>query len=188
MLSPGGGRAAPGGVWLYTPAGLSRIEPPVKPLRTIGCTVSSFQGGLGGAIPALLSTGCKEELGAPERSQRQEGTAGSQPLLVSQQTIPRTNRAVPVPPPPGHDGWMDGALWLGMSCSHGLQGDGCKPTSGSCSAEPKPDACAGLVGTSALGWGREQGTAAVSADLTLCSLAGTVGSSHCARPGGSGGQ
>lgn len=61
------------GVWLYTPAGLSLTKPPLKSLRTIRCTVSSFQGGLSGAHAALLCAGCREELGAPEPLAEVEG-------------------------------------------------------------------------------------------------------------------
>lgn len=147
MLSPRGGRAAPGRVWLYTPAGLPRIEPPVKPLHTTGCTVSSFQGGLGSVHPTLLCAGCWEELGAPEllaearRDGRVIATAGE--LTNDSTDQPWCSCATPSPVR-----WMDGAPWLGMSCSHKAQGDGYEPTSGSRSAEPKPNGCAGSAGTS----------------------------------------
>lgn len=42
------------------------MEPPVKPLCTISCTVSFFQGGLSGTHPALLCSRGQEELGVPE--------------------------------------------------------------------------------------------------------------------------
>lgn len=86
------------------------------------------------------------------------------------------------------DGLMDGAPRLGMSCSHRAQGDGCKPMSGSCNAEPKPDGCAGLVETSGPGLGKGAGHPVMSADLAPRSLGGSVGSSPRTRPGGDRGQ
>lgn len=74
VLSPKGGRAAPGRGF-YPPAGLCHIKLLVKHLFAVICTVSFFKRGLGGVHPTLL---CSEGSWVPQSfSLRQETMAWS---------------------------------------------------------------------------------------------------------------